>query len=370
MAQTSKTVSGYLVFGIVTALVFVGCIALQTSIAEWLFERVFQRSVLYADVLPGKWIIMNRIVTADDPGETRRAEREDVFRKIKNREYYRDDAGMNELAGKLDLLNRSRERQDTVYFINPTIAFFPIYLAVSFLVAFAVSLFLSGGGSLGIIRASLLRTYERMEFMLRKQCESHQLAFDPLTRLSPEERERAILNSTLPEVTVNEMADFLMVREWLARRRLNPLIPLKFYFRYRLSDAYGNLIQGLVAGGAAILIFVIGLRGIKFIPAEEPSLILMGLSLEFVLLVVLMFTFAGSAQEERLDRVVKELEAQQREAIQKQTETLHEIFENMREESERAGDGESFAAYEERRLLDSVISVVLHGKRGKDGGER
>jgi hypothetical protein len=74
-----------------------------------------------------------------------------------------------------------------------------------------------------------------------------------------------------------------------------------------------------------------------------------------------MFTFAGSAQEERLDRVVKELEAEQRDAIKHQTDTLHEVLGGNRHGGGEGGGGssDSIADYEEQRLLDEILSMMI-----------
>jgi len=44
-------------------------------------------------------------------------------------------------------------------------------------------------------------------------------------------------------------------------------------------------VLGLVYIGAAVLIIVIGLRGLKFLPATDPSVVLGALGLEFLLLI-------------------------------------------------------------------------------------
>jgi hypothetical protein len=84
----------------------------------------------------------------------------------------------------------------------------------------------------------------------------------------------------------------------------------------------------------------------------------MSLSIEFILLIVLMINFAGSAQEERLDRVLKELEAEQRDAIGKQTESLQQLI------SAGSGGGhgrepETLADFEERRILDELLALMI-----------
>jgi hypothetical protein len=68
---------------------------------------------------------------------------------------------------------------------------------------------------------------------------------------------------------------------------------VKFYMREYFTDRYANAVLGLVYIGAAILIIVIGIRGLKFLPATDPSVVLGALGLEFMLLityaVVLMY---------------------------------------------------------------------------------
>jgi hypothetical protein len=63
-----------------------------------------------------------------------------------------------------------------------------------------------------------------------------------------------------------------------------------FYLRFYVTSKYSNFILGLVYFGAAVLIFIIGLRGLKFIPAQEPSLVFFSLGLEFCLLVTYALT--------------------------------------------------------------------------------
>jgi len=68
---------------------------------------------------------------------------------------------------------------------------------------------------------------------------------------------------------------------------------VKFYMREYFTDRYANAVLGFVYIGAAVLIIVIGLRGLKFIPGSDPSIVLSALGLEFMLLityaVVLMY---------------------------------------------------------------------------------
>ena len=68
-----------------------------------------------------------------------------------------------------------------------------------------------------------------------------------------------------------------------ATRIRRSLVAIKFYMREYFTDRYANTILGLVYMGAAVLIIVI--RGLKFLPATDPSVVLSALALEFMLLI-------------------------------------------------------------------------------------
>lgn len=72
---------------------------------------------------------------------------------------------------------------------------------------------------------------------------------------------------------------------------------LKVYLRFYFTERYSNNIIGAVYMGAASLIIIIGLRGLKFIPANEPSLVLFALGLEFTLLIIYAFTLMYTRNE-------------------------------------------------------------------------
>lgn len=76
---------------------------------------------------------------------------------------------------------------------------------------------------------------------------------------------------------------------------------LKIYMRNRFTEKYSNTILGFVYIGAAFLIIIIGLRGLKFIPASEPSLVFFALGLEFSILITYASTLMFSKPEEQED---------------------------------------------------------------------
>lgn len=73
---------------------------------------------------------------------------------------------------------------------------------------------------------------------------------------------------------------------------------LRMYMRFYFTVIYSNNVLGFVYIGAAVLIIIIGLRGLKFIPAAQPSLVLFALGLEFSLLIIYAFTLIYSRQED------------------------------------------------------------------------
>ena len=73
---------------------------------------------------------------------------------------------------------------------------------------------------------------------------------------------------------------------------------LQMYMRFYFTVKYNNTVLGFVYMGAAVLIIIIGLRGLKFIPPTQPSLVLFALGLEFTLLVSYAITLMYTKQEE------------------------------------------------------------------------
>ncbi len=73
---------------------------------------------------------------------------------------------------------------------------------------------------------------------------------------------------------------------------------LSMYMRFYFTEKYSNTVLGLVYLGAAFLIIIIGMRGLKFIPSTQPSLVFFALGLEFSMLITYAFTLIFTRQEE------------------------------------------------------------------------
>lgn len=95
-------------------------------------------------------------------------------------------------------------------------------------------------------------------------------------------------------------------------RFMHPIGGLRLYLRNHFTEKYSNTILGFVYIGAAFLIIIIGLRGLKFIPASEPSLVFFALGLEFSILLTYAFTLMFARpddQEEIIDTSVSDKKA-------------------------------------------------------------
>lgn len=108
-------------------------------------------------------------------------------------------------------------------------------------------------------------------------------------------------------VIVNEIEDVRQARAW-KRNRLFVTKGLRLYMTRHFAEKYSNNVQGFAYGGAALLIVVIGIRGLKFIPPTEPSILLTAITLEFSMLVLLAVTLFYTEEEQRMDKLIRNLE--------------------------------------------------------------
>jgi hypothetical protein len=108
-------------------------------------------------------------------------------------------------------------------------------------------------------------------------------------------------------VIVNEIEDVRAANRW-KRNKLLFTKGLRLYMTRHFSEKYSNNVQGFAYGGAAILIVVIGIRGLKFIPPTQPSILLAAISLEFTLLTLLAVTLFYTEEEQRMDKLIRNLE--------------------------------------------------------------
>lgn len=126
------------------------------------------------------------------------------------------------------------------------------------------------------------------------------------------------------DFVVKEIVDTTQGIGW-SRNRSNFFGGLRLYMSHHFTEKYSNNVTGLAYGGAAILIVIIGIRGLKFIPATKPSLILASISLEGTMLALLAFALMYTEEEERMDKLMKKME----DANKNQLETMKDVSEDM-----------------------------------------
>jgi len=132
------------------------------------------------------------------------------------------------------------------------------------------------------------------------------------------------INESFSDFVVQEIVDTTGGILWSrGRHRIFP--GLRLYMAHHFTEKYSNNVTGLAYFGAAILIVIIGIRGLKFIPGTRPSLILAAISLEGTLLALLAFGLVYTGAEERIDKLMKKME----DASKNQLETMKDVSEDM-----------------------------------------
>lgn len=105
------------------------------------------------------------------------------------------------------------------------------------------------------------------------------------------------------ERSINNLRE---ARAWRSNR-LNIFIAIRLFMSESFAPKHAGKVQGLVYAGAGLLIIIIGLRGLRFIPASRPSLIFASLALEcalvFALGLTMYFQYEDSGSTESLKRI-------------------------------------------------------------------
>jgi hypothetical protein len=90
--------------------------------------------------------------------------------------------------------------------------------------------------------------------------------------------------------------------------------------------------------GAAVLIIVIGIRGLKFLPATDPSVVLGALGLEFMLLVTYAVVLMYGRTDEDTSEHVRESGPVSATQLDSDTEHLLRAFLGVQRSSTSDGD--------------------------------
>ncbi len=158
-------------------------------------------------------------------------------------------------------------------------------------------------------------------------------AFTP--EVDPVRFRREILDNRIREYfsdfVAKEIVDTRAAQYW-RQNRLRIGKALRLYMSHHFAEKYSNAVTGLAYGGAALLIIAIGIRGLKFIPATRPTLILFAIFLEFSMLTLLAFTLFYTEAEERVDKMLKKMEDAARgqlETLEQQSRDIHRLAEAL-----------------------------------------
>jgi len=190
------------------------------------------------------------------------------------------------------------------FFVNPILSFLPFDI----LFGFAIATFIGFIIRLPFFRDRVHHTVLDIKKRLMLQLSASTEEVESILRNDPENNARLLarrddinLDSIQAEIQAINSAQAYLAGKGSWTSGMNT------YMRFHFTEEYSNRVTGLAYGGAAFLIFVVGIRGLKFIPATKPSFILFALGIEFSMLVLLATTMIFTEEEERTDRILKQM---------------------------------------------------------------
>ncbi len=190
------------------------------------------------------------------------------------------------------------------FIINPILSFLPFDLLFGFAAAVVTGFIIRTP----FFKDRVYHTVVDLKKRLMLQLSASMEEVESILRNDPENNARLLarredinLDSVHAEISaVNSSMAYLSGKgSWLSG--------MSAYMRFHFTEEYSNVVTGMAYGGAAFLIFVVGIRGLKFIPATKPSFILFALGIEFSMLVLLAATMFFTMEEERTDRILKQM---------------------------------------------------------------
>lgn len=245
-------------------------------------------------------------------------------------------------ALKLESAGTPRLRQ-AEYVFSPIVAFAPLVIVGGIVLAALLTTMV--GGAAGLVRQKLEREIlTALDRIAMAQYGEHTSA--EIAALA-----REIIEANLR--TLHDLADryampfsqLELLRNAIRWRDANGAVRLwrthdavKFYMREYFTNRYSNAILGLVYMGAAVLIIVIGIRGLKFLPATDPSVVLGALGLEFMLLITYAVVLMYGRTDEDTSEHVRESAASHTAQLDSDTEHLLRAFLGVQRSSASDGD--------------------------------
>ena len=228
------------------------------------------------------------------------------------------------------------------YVFKPLLALAPLVIVFGIVLAGVLTILLPAG--MGFLRQKVER---EILYLLDR------LAINVYGEHSNDEIRKLIKNITNADLRVlHELADSLNISfteiellrgalRWQQSsgftRLLNSHAAIKFYMREHFTIQYSNTVLGLVYMGAAILIIVIGIRGLKFLPASDPSVVLGALGLEFMLLVTYAVMLMYGKPEDEPVQSLQQTSLNNVTAVDSNTEQLIRAFLAVRRDRNNNG---------------------------------
>ncbi|MFM2132807.1 MAG: hypothetical protein RL156_88 [Bacteroidota bacterium] len=238
-----------------------------------------------------------------------------VFRNSFKAELFTSGENLNEWTnwkvvvepGKSSRANTYGEENETkVYYFDPVLATLPLVFGAGAFIAVIACAIVAPG--LGLIRQKIereiinaLHHYARIEYAEHTDEDllelSETIAKADVHRLHELEDH---WHTSVADLETLQRA-VLWRRRSLFGRLVHLPDALSLYMQQHFTIRYENSMMGLIYIGAAVLIIIIGLRGLQFIPKDSPSLVLFAISLEFILLIVYAFTLMYTKAEDKTE---------------------------------------------------------------------
>lgn len=200
--------------------------------------------------------------------------------------------------------NEIEKKRIARYLFNPTLALLPLILFIGISISSYIVAFLPK--TIGLIRQKIQREIMNMldtiSIGLYGEHTDEEIMHLRSRVMDADIRDLHDLAKEY-KITVDEVKNLQGALLWQEATSpfeifIRTQVALQFYMRSYFSIQYANAILGMVYMGAAVLIIIIGIRGLKFIPSSEPSIILFALSLEFILLIVYAVMLIFSPKED------------------------------------------------------------------------
>jgi hypothetical protein len=193
---------------------------------------------------------------------------------------------------------------ESQFFVNPVLSFLPFDILFGFGAAVMIGFIIR----LPFFRDRVHHTVLDIKKRLMLQLSASTEEVESILRNDPENNARLLarrddinLDSVQGEIQSINSAQAYMAGKgsWISG--------MNTYMRFHFTEEYSNRVTGLAYGGAAFLIFVVGVRGLKFIAPTQPSFVLFALGVEFTMLCLLATTMIFTEEEERTDRILKQM---------------------------------------------------------------